>query len=463
MRKVDYIQSLKAQSGFSLTEVMVGGAILAGVAVAGATLFKNQSDSQKKINADQLVSMYHSTVTKVLQNTRHCNATFREFYGEPISNEVNISSIRICQEGRCQTASVQNEDMQPDPFIEVGSFIEGFNETGRKYWKLKQIITRNALKSNGVLKLEFEYLDIRDGRMVSKDALVNMKFDGEVFSGCFSDQESISENLAKQFCESDGIMSFLQWNENDEKCQLKDSGPLSDCTNNRAGGIQDEGTLDCSTNLTAGWAPSTDNVLSSENFDCSSSGQANLLWEGGKLKIKCSGAPSPSGGSSVATSPVPEVIDSPGSTVISTPPTTVPEVIDSPNVATESTGSTVTSGPGGEALINDPGYVEVGSGGAVPPKVVDGSTILTETPIKGGGGVTTGTGTTTGGSAETGGGLSGPVDATANDPINGGSNVFEAENTTGQQGSIDDPGSYSQTGLGGGALNDPSFQSGFPP
>jgi prepilin-type N-terminal cleavage/methylation domain-containing protein len=39
-------KSFSGQRGFTLPEIMIGGAIVAGVALAGATLFKNQSKEE---------------------------------------------------------------------------------------------------------------------------------------------------------------------------------------------------------------------------------------------------------------------------------------------------------------------------------------------------------------------------------------------------------------------------------
>lgn len=62
-----------------MTEIMVGGAILAGVALSGARLFKDQRQSQGRLDSEQVLQDFHRNFTKFIQDEKNCNATFNDW------------------------------------------------------------------------------------------------------------------------------------------------------------------------------------------------------------------------------------------------------------------------------------------------------------------------------------------------------------------------------------------------
>jgi type II secretory pathway pseudopilin PulG len=236
---------IRTSAGFTLPEVMVGGAIMAGVALAGATLLKNQADSQKRLNADQSLMMFHSTLTKTLENPHHCNATFKFKYGEAITSELVIPAIELCGANCNLDADAGTVTKSATPFFTAGDFIKN-TQDNRQYWKLSDIRTKNALNKTGVARLIFTYDDVRPpGRKVYKEALVNLRFsnDGKLME-CFNDQESSVNNLSNDLCKSLGN-DLVVWNEETQKCELKDA--VEDCSEHgkMVVGISSTGEVTC--------------------------------------------------------------------------------------------------------------------------------------------------------------------------------------------------------------------------
>lgn len=64
------------QSGMTLVETMVAASLLAGLAVAGMTLFKNQSSGQKTIEANYEITNLFQQIRVVLSDQGNCTSSF---------------------------------------------------------------------------------------------------------------------------------------------------------------------------------------------------------------------------------------------------------------------------------------------------------------------------------------------------------------------------------------------------
>ena len=88
--------------GFSLTEVTMGAAILTGVALTSAKLFKDQRGAQRKTEFDQKLSFYHQSLTKVLNFATNCSVTIWGNMTPPFSliaspaSPIPINKIYTC-------------------------------------------------------------------------------------------------------------------------------------------------------------------------------------------------------------------------------------------------------------------------------------------------------------------------------------------------------------------------------
>jgi type II secretory pathway pseudopilin PulG len=84
--------------GFTLPEVLIGGAILAGVALGSATLFQNQKKAQRSVEYDQKLAIYHSQLSRTMGTASNCNATLKSIYATPPTSIAagNITTLFHC-------------------------------------------------------------------------------------------------------------------------------------------------------------------------------------------------------------------------------------------------------------------------------------------------------------------------------------------------------------------------------
>jgi prepilin-type N-terminal cleavage/methylation domain-containing protein len=235
---------IKAQSGFTLPEVMVGGAILAGVALAGATLFKNQMDAQRRMNADQQLAVYHANLTKTLENVHHCNATFQTFNlasATSIGPTDPINEVKLCESNCNLDSDASSVVPAATPFITPGQQIGTGGPASAQqlnHWYLKSITPVDTITGTGSLRLRVSYIDGTNkngGREVKKDIIVNLRFsEAGRFVECFNNQESAVNNLSNDLCDtinSTGVSSdgrLVYWDEAEQKCKLNTN--VKNCT-----------------------------------------------------------------------------------------------------------------------------------------------------------------------------------------------------------------------------------------
>lgn len=103
------MELIRSQKGFSLTEVMIAGALLAGIGVAIMKMMNNQTKTLKSVEASAEVDNVVMNIQKILNSSNGCNATlaarmlkvFPKNYSDPtISREGTlINSIKIKESG----------------------------------------------------------------------------------------------------------------------------------------------------------------------------------------------------------------------------------------------------------------------------------------------------------------------------------------------------------------------------
>lgn len=290
---------IKAQSGFTLPELMVGGAILAGVALAGATLFKNQMDSQRRMNADQQLAMYHSNLTKTLENVHHCNATFQYLYGTAgtFNTGLEINEVRLCESNCNLDSDAGSVVASGTPFISMGQVIgTGGPTTAQQlnHWYINSITPTSDITGTGSLRLRVSYIDSTNknsGREVKKDIIVNLRFNqAGRFMECFNNQESAVNNLSNDLCDtinSTGVSSdgrLVYWDETEQKCKLNTN--VKNCTAQgmMVSGITSNGTVICRS-VSTGFDPSTSVNTTSDT--CAAGEKARLVWDGTRVRVTC--------------------------------------------------------------------------------------------------------------------------------------------------------------------------------
>lgn len=293
--KSTFWNSIKGNAGFSLPEVMIGGAILAGVALTAATLFKDQTKAQQRINFDQQLNQFHGTLTKMLDNVHNCNATYSSAYGSTSIGPSNVPGAYVVCANNCNLEADAQTVVPGTAVAAAGSYIETANS--KQVWMLQNVAHMNTLTATGQLRIRFTYqLNPRLGnRTVTKDSIVNMRFDKTgKFVECFNDQESTVNNLQNDLCDainSTGVDSngrLTTWDENLQKCVLTGSAaaPVKDCT--AAGmmveGISSGGVMHCRP-ISTGFDPAP--LINGSTTTCAAGSNATLVFSGGQLSVQC--------------------------------------------------------------------------------------------------------------------------------------------------------------------------------
>jgi prepilin-type N-terminal cleavage/methylation domain-containing protein len=306
--KKDMWQLIRDELGFSLPEIMVGSAILAGVALAGATIFRNQARSQARAEHDQTLNSYHASLAKQMANDHNCNATMRSWnqYGRGIVGDTDfLAGVYYCSGVTCHTDFDASNTNAGGCLIKEGLWIDQDcdpTKVGKRIWKLDKIYPVSGINKTGILRLRFEYImnpDL-DSRRVIKDINLNLRFNEDAVSGpvgfkeCYSENESSINNLQKDLCKSmfnnftnvgsDG--GLVIWNEATQSCDLNGTpdSPLKNCSAQglMVAGIRSDGTVHCRS-VSVGFNPTpvTDSAA------CTATSKVKLDWVGSKVKATC--------------------------------------------------------------------------------------------------------------------------------------------------------------------------------
>lgn len=203
--------SLNNQKGFSLTEVMVGGGILAGVALAGAQMFKDQKTAQKKIEHDLNLAIYHNNLAKKIGMAANCNATLKSAYYNQASISGNIPTLQTCTGGCADNNSGSGlaydasniSSMSTELTTVLGGGTGWIDNT--QVWRADSVTVVGSVTRSGKLTLRVQYSlnpNKFTQKTVTKDINLNVRFNGGTFKECLDAQESNINNLQKDICKS---------------------------------------------------------------------------------------------------------------------------------------------------------------------------------------------------------------------------------------------------------------------
>lgn len=217
---------------------MVGGGILAGVALASAQLFKDQKTAQRKVDQEQKLTVFHQGLSKMMGNAAHCNATMSAagLYGNSISAGQTFSRFSQCGGNCIEKEGNQDHDASdvtvgPDLFrVGNGQFIDK-----SEAWEILDVSAAKATSATGPVHLKVKYrmnpkLTGGVDKIVYKDLVMNARFEGGRFKECVNAQESSINNLQNDICKtlnfgnvtSNGSNSgkLATWNPITQTCEI---------------------------------------------------------------------------------------------------------------------------------------------------------------------------------------------------------------------------------------------------
>lgn len=104
---------MKSQYGLSLVETLIAGAVLAGLALAGITLFENQTKSQNLVEFKSEIEILRlSLVSQILSDPEQCKCLFNgatfdvNGHSELLSSETKLGRYQFATPGECTTATI---------------------------------------------------------------------------------------------------------------------------------------------------------------------------------------------------------------------------------------------------------------------------------------------------------------------------------------------------------------------
>lgn len=300
------VQLLKRQSlnvwgqrGFSIMEVMVGGAILGGVVLAGARMFKDQKLAQRRVETDAALNTFHQSLVKIMHNANNCNATLSAYAGASGGSWAAPTAIKICT--NCTSTSfdytASTPGMTTTTAASTGNWIDNTST-----WMIDSmqigssettLATGPSRTGRAVLRITYKLnpnLPGGGGKRVSRDINLNLRFtqSGSLFKECLSGNESSVNNLAYDMCRgmnqitSVGTGVLMQWDDASQSCQRVTG--VKDCpAGTYLEGVRSDGSVRCKA-FSSGIDPNADLMLQS---GCAPPATVKLEIVNGKLKATC--------------------------------------------------------------------------------------------------------------------------------------------------------------------------------
>ncbi len=263
------------QAGFTLTEVIVGGAVLAGVGLMSAKLYRDQRMAQARISADQAIDSAHQMIQKTLSHAPNCNTTLKQRIAQnsaitgTVASPLTFTSIFKCT--NCLDTSNVNFDayhamftgtaeytVNASPFKLSNTGTASLNAAtqGSSGWTIVSMGIIDSRTTTGTVRFRITY-GITDAsgrqRTVAKDISLGLRFVGGFFRECYDAAKSITNNTQNDMCktfnldETDGSVSVdgrvAVWDPIEQRCVV--SGGKSCGPGEQISGIGSDGVIRC--------------------------------------------------------------------------------------------------------------------------------------------------------------------------------------------------------------------------
>lgn len=311
------------QFGFSLIEVMVAGALVAGLGLLGARIFSQQSEKVKLVETQELLNTYHDNLRTILTDEYNCNAMLAG--SGPVSS-INVSpttftNINICCPGgsstnpRCDVPIGSQSCRDPLSITPMNKSAilskvapDNFTDNTRKIRvddirffdpATKTYVTSLTGTSDKMYEMHLNYtlMHIQGGiASVRKIIPLALRFnDKGIFKGCTTERSASNLTSLKEMCLSlngvvgeDGTaaMDLTNWVENADgtgKCVSIDTRPSHNCPAEQVlVGISSTGAPICKN--TVEWTNPADML---GGGGCTSGSTLRLVPDGNKIRLEC--------------------------------------------------------------------------------------------------------------------------------------------------------------------------------
>jgi len=293
-RRISKILSL--QSGFSLTEVTIGAAILTGVALTSAQLFKNERTSQRSTELDQKLSFYHQSLTKILNMAENCNATMKMLF--PVASPVTpipITTIYTCS-SYCSDPNTGNLNYDAyisgsysgSPLISVNQYIDKTDT-----WYVCEMNIVEGRVTSGLVRMRIGYC--MNPRLknfkIYKDIFLNTRFSDGLFRECIDGKENAVTNLQNDLCKTLSLGggpatstgTIATWDEASQTCKV--TGSITCPAGQMVDGVGADGKAKCKNMVNNTDAEALSDPSTTAN--CTPGQKTQVYFDNGKVKIRC--------------------------------------------------------------------------------------------------------------------------------------------------------------------------------
>lgn len=232
-----------SQKGFSLVEMMVGGALLAMVGLGAVTVFDGQRKEQRKLDQSRELHDYHKTLTHIMMSAENCTQTLSEYVSQPLTDqEIKAMKCVDCVDGKTD----------PINFAVIGSYSDL-----REIWRITGMkLARTNASVVGPYKLRLTYeLNPRfeaTERKQTRDIVFNVKLNDQGgFLECYDARSSNISNLIGNIClgfsdfgnSTEGTLMI--WDKSQETCFPRPPTVKACDNNSLVVGVNEKGIVNC--------------------------------------------------------------------------------------------------------------------------------------------------------------------------------------------------------------------------
>lgn len=267
------------QSGFSLVEITLGLALMSGLGLAIAQLFRDQNRAITKNTHDSELSVFHNKLSETMSTAANCNATLKKLF--PTSSaisSVDVTTLYICNPATTLCADDNSESdlsfdaytteaYEGEEYFKVGDYIDrvaAISATANKeIWMIQAMRIMGSKTESGTIRLRITYqknprIAAQSGNnTTAKDIILSVRmFDGK-FKECMNPSEANLVNAQRDLCKSlnpdesttldDGEMAL--WNEEKQTCIVSGVKDCSSLPGFSIDGLNSEGKLTCKSTI----------------------------------------------------------------------------------------------------------------------------------------------------------------------------------------------------------------------
>lgn len=272
---------LLSQRGVSIIQALMVSAVLAGMALVGTSLLKDQKMAQKGTQTADDITLLHQLVTSIIQDKKHCTATL--LANQPQLTAGNWKSVST---GTPITSIVTvTASGSASPLISSQVLPSGQRA---RYMNGNIEVTGIRINySQRRFEIDYERVNKSTTAKVVTKTIPDLTFKLESsVDTCYTDSETANNNVGSQFCTSLG--DLFVWNPTIKDCILREQV----CANDEVFiGVSSLGKAICrNTANYADWQNLLDTSASCNPTAANTN--VSLQVVGGKIRIVCT----PTGG-----------------------------------------------------------------------------------------------------------------------------------------------------------------------